>query len=99
MKTTNHRVLTAHTGSVPWPAVVACKSLAGLMIIKYPELFARRIGRFARRVGGVRVPAGTDCGLSIFADFGPVDPAIARARPGALVKGAAIASNLLWKIQ
>ncbi|MBC7433163.1 MAG: epoxyalkane--coenzyme M transferase, partial [Rubritepida sp.] len=63
--------------------------------VEHPELVAQRIERFAGIVGAERVVAGTDCGFSTFAGFGAVDPAIAWAKLGALVEGAAIASRRL----
>ena len=65
--------------------------------IEHPELVAQRIERFAGLVGRERVLAGADCGFGTFAGFGPVDPDIAWAKLGALVEGAAIASDRLWK--
>jgi 5-methyltetrahydropteroyltriglutamate--homocysteine methyltransferase len=67
--------------------------------IEHPELVAQRIERFAGLVGRERVLAGADCGFGTFAGFGPVDPDIAWAKLGALVEGAAIASDRLWKPQ
>lgn len=65
--------------------------------IEHPELVAQRIERYANLVGRERVVAGADCGFGTFAGFGPVDPDIAWAKLGALVEGAAIASDRLWK--
>ena len=65
--------------------------------IEHLELVAQRIERFAGLVGRERVLAGADCGFGTFAGFGPVDPDIAWAKLGALVEGAAIASDRLWK--
>ncbi len=65
--------------------------------IEHPELVAQRIERYAHLVGRERVLAGADCGFGTFAGFGPVDPDIAWAKLGALVEGAAIASDRLWK--
>ena len=66
-------------------------------VIEHPELVAQRIERFAGLVGRERVLAGADCGFGTFAGFGPVDPDSAWAKLGALVEGAAIASDRLWK--
>ena len=65
--------------------------------IEHPELVAQRIERYADLVGRERVVAGADCGFGTFAGFGPVDPDIAWAKLGALVEGAAIASERLWR--
>ena len=53
--------------------------------------------RFADIVGRERVIAGTDCGFGTFAGFGPVDPDIVYLKLAALVEGARIASQRLWK--
>jgi 5-methyltetrahydropteroyltriglutamate--homocysteine methyltransferase len=65
--------------------------------VEHPLLVAERICRFADIVGRDRVIAGTDCGFSTFAGFGPVDPDIAYLKFGAMVEGARIASKRLWR--
>ncbi len=65
--------------------------------IEHPLLVAERIERFASIVGRERVLAGSDCGFSTFAGYGTVHPDIAFAKLAALAKGAAIASDRLWK--
>ncbi|MEM6513591.1 MAG: cobalamin-independent methionine synthase II family protein [Pseudomonadota bacterium] len=64
--------------------------------VEHPKLVAERISRFANIVGRERVIAGTDCGFSTFAGFGAVDENIVYAKLGAMVEGAAIASDSLW---
>jgi len=64
--------------------------------VEHPELVAQRIERFADIVGRERVIAGTDCGFGTFAGYSKVDPEIAFQKLGALVEGAAIASQRLW---
>jgi 5-methyltetrahydropteroyltriglutamate--homocysteine methyltransferase len=64
--------------------------------IEHPLLVAERIGRYAEIVGRDRVIAGTDCGFGTFAGFGPVEPAIAYLKLGAMVEGARIATKRLW---
>jgi 5-methyltetrahydropteroyltriglutamate--homocysteine methyltransferase len=64
--------------------------------IEHPLLVAERICRFADIVGRERVIAGSDCGYSTFAGFGPVDPDIAYMKLGAMAEGARIASKRLW---
>ncbi|KAA1189129.1 cobalamin-independent methionine synthase II family protein [Pseudohalioglobus sediminis] len=64
--------------------------------IEHPRLVAQRIERFADIVGRERVIAGTDCGFSTFAGFGAVDEDIVYAKLGAMVEGAALASDRLW---
>ena len=65
--------------------------------VDHPELIAERLGRFAGIVGRERVIAGSDCGFSTFAGFGPVDPDIAFMKFQAMAEGARLASAKLWK--
>lgn len=65
--------------------------------IEHPRLVAQRIERFASLVGRERVIASTDCGFSTFAHHPSVDPEIAWAKLGALVEGASLATEALWK--
>ena len=65
--------------------------------IEHPLLVAERLCRFADLVGRERVIAGTDCGFSTFAGFGPVDPDITFLKLAAMAEGARIASARLWK--
>ncbi|MEO5732188.1 MAG: cobalamin-independent methionine synthase II family protein [Rubrivivax sp.] len=65
--------------------------------IEHPELVAERVCRFADIVGRERVVAGTDCGFGTFAGFGRVNPDIVYAKLGAMVEGARIASERLWR--
>lgn len=65
--------------------------------VEHPRLVAERIRRFADIVGRERVIAGTDCGFSTFAGFGAVDEDIVYAKLGAMVEGAKIASDRLWR--
>ena len=64
--------------------------------VEHPLLVAERIGRYAAIVGRERVIAGTDCGFSTFAGFGPVEPDIAYLKLASMVEGARIASKRLW---
>ena len=64
--------------------------------IDHPELIAERLVRFAGVVGRERVIAGSDCGFSTFAGFGPVDPDVAFMKFRAMAEGAALASKALW---
>jgi 5-methyltetrahydropteroyltriglutamate--homocysteine methyltransferase len=64
--------------------------------VEHPLLVAERICRFADIVGRERVIAGTDCGFSTFAGFGPVEPDIAYMKFAAMAEGARIASQRLW---
>ena len=65
--------------------------------IEHPRLVAQRIERFASLVGRERVIASTDCGFATFAHHPSVDPEIAWAKLGALVEGAGLATETLWK--
>lgn len=65
--------------------------------VEHPELVAERIERFAGIVGRERVIAGSDCGFSTFAGFGPVEPDIVYLKLASLAEGARIASGRLWK--
>ena len=65
--------------------------------VDHPELIAERLCRFAGIVGRERVIAGSDCGFSTFAGFGPVDPDIAFMKFKSMAEGARLASGRLWK--
>ena len=79
-------------GKMVIPGVIESQS----NYIEHPELVAQRIGRYAHLVGRDNVMAGTDCGFSIHAGSGGVDPAIVWAKLATLAKGAAIASSHFW---
>ena len=64
--------------------------------VDHPELIAERLVRFAGIVGRERVIAGSDCGFSTFAGFGPVDPDVAYMKFAAMAEGARLASKQLW---
>jgi 5-methyltetrahydropteroyltriglutamate--homocysteine methyltransferase len=64
--------------------------------VDHPELIAERLVRFAGIVGKERVIAGSDCGFSTFAGFGPVDPDVAYMKFRSMAEGAEIASRKLW---
>ncbi len=65
--------------------------------IEHPLLVAERICRMCDLVGRDRVIAGSDCGFSTFAGFGPVDPDIVYMKLAAMTEGARIASDRLWR--
>jgi 5-methyltetrahydropteroyltriglutamate--homocysteine methyltransferase len=65
--------------------------------VEHPLLVAERICRFADIVGRERVIAGSDCGFSTFAGFGPVEPDIVYMKLAAMAEGARIASQRLWQ--
>jgi len=64
--------------------------------VEHPSLVAERIIRFAEIVGRERVIAGTDCGFGTAAGSGKLDADFAFLKLGALVAGAAAASDRLW---
>jgi 5-methyltetrahydropteroyltriglutamate--homocysteine methyltransferase len=80
-------------GKVLIPGVIECQS----NYIEHPELIAQRIGRYADLVGRDNVIAGCECGFSIHAGSGGVDPDMVWAKISALSEGAAIASRHYWR--
>jgi 5-methyltetrahydropteroyltriglutamate--homocysteine methyltransferase len=60
--------------------------------VENPELIAQRIGRYADLLGTERVMAGVDCGFSVHAGSGNLDPEVVWAKLTALAEGAEIAS-------
>jgi 5-methyltetrahydropteroyltriglutamate--homocysteine methyltransferase len=65
--------------------------------VEHPALVAERIIRFADVVGRERVIANTDCGFGTAAGTGKLDPEIVFLKLGALVAGAARATERLWR--
>jgi 5-methyltetrahydropteroyltriglutamate--homocysteine methyltransferase len=74
------------------PGVVECQS----PYIEHPTLIAQRIARYAHLVGRNNVQAGIDCGFSIHAGSGGVDPDVVWAKMAAMAEGARIASRQFW---
>jgi 5-methyltetrahydropteroyltriglutamate--homocysteine methyltransferase len=74
------------------PGVVECQS----PYIEHPELIAQRIARYAHLVGRDNVQAGIDCGFSIHAGSGGVDPDVVWAKMKAMSEGAEIATKMFW---
>ena len=66
-------------------------------LVEHPELVAQRIERFAGVVGRERVIAGTDCGFGTSGAGDEVHPEVAWAKLRALVEGARLASQRLWR--
>jgi 5-methyltetrahydropteroyltriglutamate--homocysteine methyltransferase len=64
--------------------------------VDHPELIAERLVRFGNILGRERVIAGSDCGFSTFAGFGPVDPDVVWLKFAAMAEGARLASRKLW---
>jgi len=79
-------------GKVLCPGMIEPQSV----YIEHPELIAQRIGRYADLLGRERVMAGVDCGFSVHAGSGNLDPEIVWAKLAALSQGAAIASARYW---
>ncbi|MGD9766135.1 MAG: epoxyalkane--coenzyme M transferase [Pseudolabrys sp.] len=75
------------------PGVVTQSSV----LVEHPELVADRIQRFAEIVGRERVIASTDCGFASFATSNEIHESIVWEKLRALVEGARIASERLWK--
>lgn len=66
-------------------------------VVEHPELVAMRIERYASVVGRENVIASTDCGFSQGWNMARVHPEVQWAKLSALVEGAALASQRLWK--
>jgi len=66
-------------------------------VVEHPELVAWRIKNYASVVGRENVIAGTDCGFSQGWNMIRVHPEVQWAKLRALVEGAALASQDLWK--
>lgn len=79
-------------GKILCPGVIECQST----YIEHPELVAQRIGQYAHLVGRERVIAGVDCGFSIHAGSGGLDPEVVWAKLAVLAEGAAIATRRFW---
>ncbi|MBN9506693.1 MAG: cobalamin-independent methionine synthase II family protein [Altererythrobacter sp.] len=61
--------------------------------IEHPELIAQRIGRYADLLGRERVMAGVDCGFSVHAGSGNLDPEVVWSKLAALAEGAELADE------
>jgi 5-methyltetrahydropteroyltriglutamate--homocysteine methyltransferase len=66
-------------------------------LVEHPELVAQRIERYAEIVGRENVLASNDCGFATSAAGDEVNTEVAWAKIEALVEGARIASNRLWR--
>lgn len=76
------------------PGVITHSSV----LVEHPEVVAQRILRYAQVVGRERVIAGTDCGFATNPGGVPeIHPTIVWAKFKALVEGARIASEALWR--
>lgn len=66
-------------------------------LVEHPDLVAQRLMRFAGVVGRERVIAGTDCGFGTSGAGDEVHPEVAWAKLAALVEGARLASQSLYR--
>jgi 5-methyltetrahydropteroyltriglutamate--homocysteine methyltransferase len=80
-------------GTALIPGVITQSSV----LVEHPELVADRIERYARIVGRENVVAGADCGFGTFAGSEEIHPSVVWAKLEALVEGARIATDRLWK--
>jgi 5-methyltetrahydropteroyltriglutamate--homocysteine methyltransferase len=80
-------------GKVLIPGVIAHTTA----VVEHPETVAERIMNFARLVGRERVIAGADCGFAQGALYQRQHPTVMWAKFAALVEGARLASERLWR--
>jgi 5-methyltetrahydropteroyltriglutamate--homocysteine methyltransferase len=66
-------------------------------VVEHPETVAERLTTYARLVGRERVMAGVDCGFAQGALFQRQHPSVMWAKFEALVAGARLASQRLWR--
>jgi 5-methyltetrahydropteroyltriglutamate--homocysteine methyltransferase len=81
------------TDKVLIPGVIAHTTA----VVEHPETVAERIINFARVVGRERVMAGADCGFAQGAMYQRQHPTVMWAKFEALVQGARLASERLWR--
>jgi 5-methyltetrahydropteroyltriglutamate--homocysteine methyltransferase len=80
-------------GKVLIPGVIAHTTA----VVEHPETVAERLLTYARLVGRERVLAGVDCGFAQGALFQRQHPSVMWAKFEALVAGARLASQRLWR--
>jgi 5-methyltetrahydropteroyltriglutamate--homocysteine methyltransferase len=80
-------------GKIIIPGVVTQSTV----LVEHPTLVADRIERFASVVGRENVIASTDCGFASNAGSAEIHPTVVWAKFDALMEGARIASERLWK--
>jgi 5-methyltetrahydropteroyltriglutamate--homocysteine methyltransferase len=80
-------------GKVLIPGVIAHTTA----VVEHPETVAERIMNFAKVVGRERVIAGADCGFAQGAMYQRQHPTVMWAKFAALVEGARLASERLWR--
>jgi len=66
-------------------------------VVEHPETVAERLTTFARLIGRERVIAGVDCGFAQGALYQRQHPSVMWAKFEALVAGARLASERLWR--
>jgi 5-methyltetrahydropteroyltriglutamate--homocysteine methyltransferase len=80
-------------GKVLIPGVIAHTTA----VVEHPETIAERLMNFARVVGRERVMAGADCGFAQGALYQRQHPTVMWAKFEAMVQGARLASERLWR--
>jgi 5-methyltetrahydropteroyltriglutamate--homocysteine methyltransferase len=80
-------------GKILIPGVIAHTTA----VVEHPETVAERLMNFARVVGRERVMAGADCGFAQGAMYQRQHPTVMWAKFEALVQGARLASERLWR--
>ncbi len=80
-------------GKVLIPGVIAHTTA----VVEHPETIAERLMQFASVVGRERVMAGADCGFAQGALYERQHPTVMWAKFQALVAGAKLASERLWR--
>src|SRR3989475_10175926 len=80
-------------GKVLIPGVIAHTTA----VVEHPETVAERIMNFARVLGRERVMAGAGCGFAQGALYQRQHPTVMWAKFAALVQGAKLASERLWR--
>jgi 5-methyltetrahydropteroyltriglutamate--homocysteine methyltransferase len=80
-------------GKVLIPGVIAHTTA----VVEHPETVAERLMNFASLVGRERVIAGADCGFAQGAMYQRQHPSVMWAKFAALVEGAKLASERLWR--
>jgi 5-methyltetrahydropteroyltriglutamate--homocysteine methyltransferase len=80
-------------GKVLIPGVIAHTTA----VVEHPETVAERLMNFAQVVGRERVIAGADCGFAQGAMYQRQHPTVMWAKFAALVEGARLASERLWR--
>jgi 5-methyltetrahydropteroyltriglutamate--homocysteine methyltransferase len=81
-------------GKVLIPGVIAHTTA----VVEHPETVAERLMNFARVVSRERVIAGADCGFAQGAMYQRQHPTVMWAKFAALVEGARLASERLWRV-